>query len=821
MVTTIFRNIRHALRVLARAPGFSLTAVATLALGIGAATAIFTIVNSVLLRALPFRDADRVAAVWTRYEPSSGYDLPQFPLSGPEFIDYRDQTRALEEVAAYNRGGVTFTTDDAAMEPIRGFHVVATANLFTTLGVQPAMGRTFRDGEDQPGAPCVVVLGHGVWLDVFGGDPSAVGRSVRLDGAPCEVVGIMPAGFVFPDASARWWRNTIIDPSTPLWGERQSHNWSAVGRLAPGATFDEAGAEARTLAANWRETYDHYEGHYVWLRPFMDEIVGAVRPQLNMLLGAVGLVVLVICANLASLLLARGEGRRRELAVRLALGAGRARLVGHLLTESVLLALAGGVLGVTAAVAFLDGLLRLYPGTLPRAEAIALDWRALAFATAITAVTALLFGLLPALRASSSSPEAALHTQTRGVKGGGSRLMRAFVIAEVALSVMLVAGAGLLLRSYENVRSVDLGFDAEGVYTVGQALPGTTYPAPADVRNFYATLLERVAALPGVESAGAISALPLQGAYGGLNDFIIEGRPQPVQGELTWNAGEAMATPGYFETMGIPVVAGRSIELRDQRDAPWVAVINEEAVRLYWPNESPLGRRIRYGSLQNPDAPPQWITIVGVVKNTLAQGAQGVQRPQIFYPHAQMVRDFGGRFMAIVVRATGDPLALAANVNATVREADTALPPIGGLLMEDIVGTSVGQPRFTSMLATFFAVVALLLGALGIHGVLSYVVAQRVGELGVRLALGARPAALLRLVVGQGMWLACLGVGLGIVAALAGARVLRGLLFGVGPTDPMSFVVTVAVLGAAALFACYGPARRAARIDPMTALRAE
>jgi predicted permease len=699
--------------------------------------------------------------------------------------------------------------------------VLATANLFSTLGVQPAMGRTFRDGEDQPGAPCVVVLGHGVWLDVFGGDPNAVGRTVRLDGVPCEVVGIMPAGFAFPDASARWWRNTIMDPATPLWGNRESHNWSAVGRLAPGVSLDEAGAEARTLAANWRETYDHYEGHYVFLRPFMDEIVGTVRPQLNMLLGAVGLVLLVICANLASLLLARGEGRRRELAVRLALGAGRARLVGHLLTESVLLALAGGVLGVTAAVAFLDGLLRLYPGTLPRAEAIAIDWRALAFATAVTAVTALLFGLLPALRASSSSPETALHAQTRGVKGGGSRLMRAFVIAEVALSVVLVAGAGLLLRSYENVRTVDLGFDAEGVYTVAQALPGTTYPAPADVRNFYASLLERVAALPGVESAGAISALPLQGAYGGLNDFTIEGRPQPAQGEPTWNAGEVMVTPGYFETMRIPVVAGRSIEARDQRDAPWVAVINEEAVRLYWPNENPLGRRIRYVSPQTPDAPPQWITIVGVVKNTLAQGAQGVQRPQIFYPHAQMVRDFGGRFMAIVVRASRDPLALATAVNATVREADTALPPIRGQLMQDIVGTSVGQPRFTSMLATFFAVVALLLGALGIHGVLSHVVAQRVGELGVRLALGARPAALLRLVVGQGMWLACLGVALGVVAALAGARVLRGLLFGVGPSDPTSFVVTIAVLGAAALLACYGPARRAARIDPMTALRAD
>jgi putative ABC transport system permease protein len=819
MVTTIVRNVRHALRVLARTPGFSLTAIATLALGIGAATAMFTIVNSVLLRPLPFRDADRVAAVYTGYDASSGYDIPQFSLSGPEFIDYRAQTRALEEVAAYQRGGVTFATDDAAMEPIRGFHVVATANLFTTLGAQPALGRTFRSGDDQPGAPCVVVLGHGVWLDAFGGDPSAVGRNVRLDGAPCEVIGIMPAGFVFPDASGRWWRNAIVDPANFLWNQRRSHNWNAVGRLAPGVTFAEAGSEARTLAGNWRRADDHYEGHYVFLRPFMDDIVGAVRPQLAMLLGAVGLVLLVICANLASLLLARGEGRRRELAVRLALGAGRARLVAHMLTESALLALAGGVLGVTAAIAFLDGLLRLYPGTLPRAEAIALDWRALAFATAVTGVTALLFGLLPALRASSSSPETALRAQTRGVIGGESRLMRAFVVAEVALSVMLVAGAGLLLRSYENARSFDLGFDPEGVYTVAQALPFSTYRDSASVRNFFAPLLERVAALPGVESAGAISALPLQG-YGGLNDFFIEGRPRPALGELTWNAGEVLVTPGYFATMRIPVVAGRSIEASDQRNAPYVAVINEEAVRLYWPNESPLGQRIRY-TTTDPNAPPVWITIVGVVGNTRAQGAQGVQRPQIYMAHAQMPRDFGGHYMAIVVRAAGDPLAVGATVNATIREAAPTLPPINAQLMDDVVGASVGQPRFTSQLAGFFAVVALVLGALGIHGVLSYVVAQRVGELGVRLALGARPAALLKLVVGQGMWLACVGVALGVVAALAGARVLRGLLFGVGPSDPASFVVAVAVLGAAAFLACYGPARRAARIDPLTALRAE
>jgi putative ABC transport system permease protein len=817
----VFQDLRYASRTLRNNPGFAAVAVLTLALGIGAATAMFTIVNSVLLRPLPFGDADQVVAIWTRYEASSGYDIPQFPLSGPEFIDYRAQTRALEEVAAFVQLGATLTTDETAAEPIRVFQVQSTANLFATLGVEPALGRTFREGEDRPGAACVVMLSHGLWLDAFGGDRGALGRTARLDGTQCEVVGIMPADFAFPNANTRLWRNANVDPANPLWGQRQSHNISAVGRLAPGVTFAEAEAEVRTLMAGWSETYDHYIGHFVFLRPYLDEVVGSVRPELTMLLGAVGLVLLVICANLASLLLARGEGRRRELAIRLALGAGRARLVTHLLTESLLLAVLGGALGVTATVAFLDGLLSFYPGALPREEAIALDWRALAFAAGVTGLTAVLFGLLPALRASSASPDTVLHANTRGVIGGRSRLMRGFVIAEVALSVMLVVGAGLLLRSYENVRTVDLGFEAEGVYTVGQAVPVSTYPDPPAVRNFFASLMESVVALPGVESAGAISSLPVQQGPGGLNDFIIEGRPQPAQGETTWNAGEVMVTPGYFETMRIPLVAGRSIEARDRRDAPWVAVINEEAVRLYWPTENPIGRRIRYVTLANQGAEPQWITIVGVVKNTRANGAQAELLAQIFLPHAQMPRNQGGRYMAIVVRAARDPLAVAAAVNATVRNADAALPPIGGQLMEDIVSTSVGQPRFTSQLATFFAVVALSLGALGIHGVLSYVVAQRVGELGVRLALGARPAALLRLVIGQGMLLAGIGVVLGAVAALAGARVLQSLLFGVSPTDPASFAVAITVLGVAAFLACYGPGRRAARIDPMTALRAE
>lgn len=821
MFSTVLRNSRHAVRVLARAPGFSLTAILTLALGLGAATAMFTIVNSVLLRPLPFGDAERVLSVWTRFEPSSGYNFPQFSLSGPEFLDYRAQTQVLEEVAAFTQPGATLATDDAAVEPIRVAQVLGTANLFATLGAQPALGRTFRDGEDQPGAPCVAVLSHSLWLSAFGGDSNAIGRTARLSDTPCEIVGVMPASFAFPTASTQVWRPVVVDPANSQWNELLNHGLRAVGRLAPGATLAAAETELRTLMANWRAVSDHFEGHFIVLRPYLDEVVAGVRPQLTLLLVAAGLVLLVICANLASLLLARGEGRRRELAVHFALGAGRARLVAQLLTESALLALGGAALGVTAAMAFLDGLLSLYPFALPRAEAIALDWRALAFAGAVTVLAVLLFGLLPALSASSTSPEAVLRSQTRGIVGGRTRLMRAFVVGEVALSVMLVAGAGLLLRSYENIRSVDLGFDAGGVYTVGQALPESMYPNLSQVQSFYASLLERIAALPGVEHAGAISNLPLRAGAGGLNAFTIEGRPEPRPGEPSWSAGHVMVTPGYFETMRIPLVEGRFIDMRDQPDGFRVALINEEAARRYWPGESPVGKRVRHGP-DEPGAFP-WITIVGVVGNTRANGAQAEQPPQIFFPHADLARAAvgNGRSMSLVVRTAGDPLAVAAAVNATLREADPALPPIAGQLMQDVVRVSVGQPRFTSQLATFFAVVALLLGALGIHGVLSYVVAQRVGEIGVRLALGARPAALLRLVVGQGMWLACTGLAIGVVAALAATRVLRGLLFGVAPNDPVNLGIAIAVLSAAALLACYGPARRAARIDPMVALRAE
>jgi putative ABC transport system permease protein len=819
--STFVHDVRRAVRAIARNPGFSAVFVLTLALGIAAATAMFTVVNGVLLRPLPYADPDRIVSLWTRYLPESGYDFDEFQLSGPEFADYRTQTRALEEVAAFVPAGGILATSDSDGDRLRVPLTMGTANLFATLGVQPALGRAFSDGDNEPGAPCVIVLSHGLWLEAFAGDANAVGRVARIDGAPCEIRGVMPAGFMFPNPQTRLWRNMIVNPAGPFW-QRLSHYLLAVGRLAPGVTLAEAEAETSSLMAGWREAYpDHYTGHFVFLRPFAEDVVGGVRAELTLLFAAVWLVVLIICANLASLLLARGEGRARELAVRLALGSGRGRLVMHLLAECFVLAAVGGALGVGAAVFLLNGFLGLYAGTLPRADVIALDWRAFSFAFVTTVAAALLFGLLPALRAASGGP---LRIQSRGAANaiGRARLLRGLVVGEVALSVTLVVGAGLLLRSYDNIRGVDLGFDARGVYTISQLLPASAYRPGAPIGNFYATLLQRIAALPGVRSTGAISNLPISGGAGGMDDFVIEGRPQPAAGEPTPNAGYVLATPGYFETLGIDLRAGRLLEPSDGADAPLVAVINEETARRYWPSESPIGRRLGYAPTGAGVVEPEWITIVGVVENVRAAGALEDVPPQIFFPHAQARRPgfYEGRFMTIVVRAD-DPLVLARTLQAAVRESDPTLPVIGGRLFEDIVSDSMGQPRFTSQIVAFFAVVALLLGALGIHGVLSYVVAQRFGELGVRLALGAQPANLLRLVVGQGMWLAALGIALGVTASVAGARLLRSLLFGVSATDVVSFGVAIAVLAAAAFLACYGPARRAARIDPMSVLRAE
>lgn len=818
------QDVRLGVRTLIRRPGFAAVAILTLALGIGASTALFAVVNGILLRPLPYFEPDRVVSVWTRYVSPSGYDFPQFPLSWPEFMDYRTQGKTVRDVAAFVRGGLTLNTEGA--EPLNVQQTVSTANLFGVLGTQAAIGRTFLPGDDQPGAACVVVLSHGLWTEAFGGDRGVIGRSIRAE-APigrlsCEIVGVMPPSFVFPDAQTRIWRNLVLPASATQ--QRLNHNFQAIGRLAPGATLETAEEEVRSLMVGWEGAFpDHYRGHFVFLRPFVDDVVGGVRDGLVMLLGAVGLVLLIVCVNLASLLLARGESRRREMGVRLALGGSRSRLVLHHLMESVVLALAGSALGVTAAIFLLNGLVALYPGALPRAEAVHIDWRVLTFAVAITALATLLFGIAPAIRSAFASPGLALQSDGRGVTARlrRTRLMRGLVVGEVALSVTLVTGSVLLLRSYENLRSVNLGLDANGVYVFSLALPASAYPAGGSVQGFYSSLLERIAALPGVIAAGAVSNLPLVGGTGANDDFVIEGRPKPGVGQPQWNAGFVMATPGYFETLRIPLVAGRLIEAGDHRDALWVAVINEEAARMYWPNENPVGRRLGY-SPPNATDPSRWITIVGVVKTTLANGALAEPRPQIFVPHAQVPRElYPGRFMTVSVRASGDQLTLPPALRAVVREADSRLPILENRPMEDVVSDSIGQPRFTSVLVTFFGIVAMLLGSFGIHGVLAYTVAQRSRELGVRLALGAAPAVVLSLVVREGMRLAGLGIALGILGAIAGTRLVQRLLFGITATDPLSFSLAIGALGAAALAACYGPGRRASKIDPTVLLRLE
>ena len=802
--------------MLRKSPGFTLVVVLTLALGIGANTAIFSVVNGVLLRPLPYEESGDLVSLYTRYLPATGYDFPYFPLSGPEYLDVREGVAAFDDAAAY-----TYETSNLASgsgEPQRVLGVQASGHVFDLLGSRPAFGRTFAPGEDALGGPCVTVLSYGLWRELWGGDPAAVGRDLRLDGAPCRVIGVMPKGFVFPLSDVRLWTPLRLDPTSPTWG-RASHPYSAVARLRRGGSLAEAEAELEGLYARWSADFpEHYAGgHYVVLRSLHDDIVGDVRPALLVLLAAVGFVLLMMCVNLATLLLSRAESRRREVAVRAALGAGRGRIVRQLLTESLVLALAGGALGVLLTVWLLHALIGLYPDGLPRADEIAVDGVVLLFTCGVSVLTGVAFGLLPAFQGSGLRLQEALKAEGRSSMGHrtSTRIRRALVVAEVALSLMLVVGAMLLVRSYVELRRLNLGFEPAGVLTFGVEPTQAGYPDPGQVRQFFAELHARLAALRGVESVGEISNLPLVSA-GPADNFIIEGRPLPEGDQPGWNARYLIVGPGAFETLRMRLRRGRLLEEGDVAGRQLVAVINETAARSYWPNEDAVGRRIRYGE----DGP--WITIVGVVADVRSLSLAEAAPPAIYVAHAQAARPtYPGRFMTVVLRARGDPQVLVPAARAAVAELDPTLPLADVRSMQQIVDLAAGGPRFTMTLMMAFAALGLLLGALGIYGVLAYAVQRRLQEIGVRVALGASSRDVLRLVVGQGMALAACGVVVGSVAAFGLTRFLSSLLFGVGATDPLSFATVALVLLTVSFAASWLPARRAVAVDPMTALRAQ
>ena len=810
------RDLTAAVRGLRRAPGFAAAAVATLALGIGATATIFTVVNAVLLAPLPYAEPERRVMLWNSWP---GFDKTW--LSEQETVDYRRLSRTLAAVAAWSTGQANLT---GAGDPVRIGYAQVTPNTFTVLGAQPLAGRTFGEGEDREGADRVAVLSHRLWQAAFGGAPDVVGRTLYLDGAARTIVGIMPPGFQLPtdfgeDAAepTQLWVPLFLDPAST---DRGNHGYYGAARLAPGATPEQASAELRTMAADWTREglYPASWDFHTYAVPLEQEVRGAIRPVLLLLVAAVACLLLIACANVANLLLARAEGRQREMAVRAAIGAGPWRLATQLLTEGVVLALLGTVCGLALAFAAAQAIRAIDPASLPRLGVVGLDGRALAFTALVGAATTLLFGFAPMLRATRVQLTDALRDGSVSATAGGrrQRLRRLLVITETALAVILVTGAGLMIRSVDALQRVELGFDPANVLTMRVALPAATYETPEAVVNVYERLLERVRALPGVERAGLMRSLPL-GATIGDWGLAVEGYVPPEQGVNPKGDWQVIST-GALEALGERLVRGRLFTEADGMGAPPVALINETMARTYWPGQDPVGRRIRQGGPQRP-----WITIVGIVGDVRHNGLEVAIKEKFYRPHGQFADTTGSaiRNMNVVVRTAGDPLALAAPIRAEVRAIDPSLPVASVRTMEEVVAGSMAQPRLAGSVLLLFAALALLLAAVGLYGVLAYVVSERRLEIGIRMAIGADAGDVRRMVLRQGLALAAAGLAIGTLVSLGLGRVIQGLLHGVSPHDPATFAVVPAVLVAAALLASWLPARRATRVAPIVALKSE
>ena len=813
---TLLHDLRYATRSLLRSPGFALVAILTLALGIGANTTIFTVVRSVILRPLPYAEPDRIVMLW-----NSWTDEPKIWLSEPEVLDYQGVS-SLEDVAAYAVGEANLTGE---RDPERVPGAFMTANMLDVLGMQPMLGRGFTPDEAVSEGSQVVVLSHGLWQRRFGGDPGVVGQTIRINGEPNVVLGVMPPDFKLP-LDFREARPAQLFVPLELSADdagRGSRYLLAVSRLQPGATLSRARAELNAVVQSWKD-----KGLIDWAPefaavpvPVAEEVTGDVRPALLVLLAAVALVLLIACVNVANLLLARSDGRRREMAVRAAIGAGHGRILRQLLTESFLLALVGGAVGLAGAGVAVQTLVAIAPEGVPRVESLGLDAMVLGFSAAVVLLTGMIFGVVPALEAARPDLAGGLREGGRAATAGGTRqrFRRALVVAEIALSVLLVIGAGLLIRSFAELRNLPLGFQPDGVLTAQLALPSSDYPEESDVVAFYRELTERVQVIPGVERAAAVRLLPLAGEIGDWG-IDIEGKAEPS--DNTFNADLQIATPGYFEGMGIQLRRGRGIEETDRADALPIVVINRTMAERYFPGEDPIGQRLRLGG---DEQGRPWMTVVGTVEDVRHNAVSEEARREMYLPHAQTPTSLGGapRTLSLVIRTTGtgSPASIAARLREEVARMDPNLPLADVRPLEDIVSAALVQPRFTMVLLAAFAALALVLAAIGIYGVLSYAVAQRTQEIGIRMALGAERGRVLRMVLRQGMTVALLGVGVGLLGAWALARVLASQLYGISPSDPLTFAVVALILVAVALLASFIPARRATRVDPMVALRAD
>jgi putative ABC transport system permease protein len=816
---TLINDLQYGLRMLLKHPLVTAIAVVTLALGIGANTAIFSVVNAVLLNPLPYRQPDRLVALWENV-PGHG----RWRTSPANFFDWKKQNTVFEDVAAFGASTLTLT---GTGEPEQLVGCRVSSGYFGVVGVDPILGRAFLQEEHERGKGQVVILGYNFWQRRFGGDRNIINRSITLDGNSYTVVGVMPAGIypVWPTTSGhisfdeqqqQFWTPMSF---TAEWAAvRTAHVLGVVARLKPGISLTQATTEMNAIAARLEQEHTENRGEGIILNQFMNEVVGDVRPALFTLLAAVGLVLLIACANVAGLLLAQHAGRNKEIAIRAALGAGRTRLVRQFFIEGLLLSVFGTVAGIAIAAAGTKLLLQFVPAGVPRLAQVSLDWRVLGFTMLMAFGTCLLFGLIPAWHASKPDLHATLERTGRTLAAGANRLRfrQVLVVFQVSIAVMLVIGAGLLIKSFWLLQRVDPGFRAEGVLSAGLTLPNSKYADPSQINNFHKQLLDRISVLPGVKSATIAYDHPLQSNW--LDSFQIEGRA-PSSSNQSRSANFIPVGPNYFDTVSVQLVAGRTFTPLDDQDHPGVAIVNESFIKHYFPNENALGQRLK------PSPPARiWnnqrltsFEIVGVVRDVKLAGLEAPSEPAYYLPASQApLQD-----MTLLVRTTTDPLSLVGAVRGAVLSIDPKQPIANISTLEKVVDDSVAPRRLNMLLMGLFGGLAMLLSAVGIYGLLSHAVTQRTQEMGIRMALGAQVNDVLKLVLKQGMMLVAVGEIIGLLGAFALTRLIRGLLFGVTPNDVTTFVVVAAVLGVVALLACYFPARRATKVDPLIALRYE
>jgi putative ABC transport system permease protein len=803
-------DARFAIRALGKQPGFTAVVLLTLALGIGANAAIFSVVNAVVLRPLPFRDANRIVVIWGNLRRPG---VEEIPGSAGEYVDYRDRNRSFDVVAAYDTLGFNLT---GGGDPERVEGAVVSTTFFSLLGVAPEVGRTFATDQDQPGRADVAVISHRLWTRRFSGDPAIAGRIVPIDGKPTTIVGVMPAAFEFPDQAIDVWKPFVLDADALSADNRGSHGYTILGRLKPNVTIAQATGDLDALAGNFQQRFplNYRNGFTTTLRRLQDEIVGDTSRALLVLLGAVAVVLLIACANVANLFLARAASRRKEIAMRTALGASRARLVRQLLTESVVVAAIGGAIGLLLSSWGVRMLVAAAATGIPRLQEVSVDWRVVAFTAMVALATGVLFGVMPALSASRAGVNEALKDGTRSSAHGQVRAGRALVAAEVALSLVLLVAAGLLVRSFARLQDVAPGFNPERLLTFRLSLPESRYTTFAKGEAFFDELFARLRTHPDVGGVVAINALPFSG-IGGSRSFHIEGRPPLKPGE-SMEEQLRIVTDGYFGAMGIPMLAGREFTPRDSPAAPRVAVVNDAFARKHFPGRTAIGQRVSF----TQDA-PQWYQIVGIAANIKHRGLDAADRPELYVPYRQpLFTSWTVRPMYVVVRSAA-PAAAMPTVRRDIAGIDADQPVSDARTMAERIEGSLAARRFNLVLLGVFAVLALTLAAVGIYGVVAHSVTDRIHEIGVRVALGAQRRDIVAMIMRQGLAATIVGTIAGIGAALAVTRVMSTLLFGVGAADPATFTVIPLLLIGVAAAACYLPARRATHVDPLKALRAE